>query len=109
MARASSSVNRISGSIAPSAAAAIGLVGISDVSHDPKPGAWPLEAICPAASAAPAGSGGRVPMFRGSIENTRVATGISTMAVPDNSSTKVSSVRPPIRPMREDRPPTPHR
>ena len=43
----------------PLAAAAIGLTGSSDTSHGTRPTASPLAATWLAASAAPAGSGGR--------------------------------------------------
>ena len=43
----------------PLAAAAIGLTGSSDTSHGTRPTASPLDATWLAASAAPAGSGGR--------------------------------------------------
>src|SRR5688572_4269372 len=96
MASAKNIVNRINGTIAPLAAAAIGFDGINDISQ--------AENVCagsaaswPAASAAPAGSGGGA-LGGESNSKTAGATGMTTIAIPVSSSRKTSSVRPPSRP-----------
>src|SRR3954471_625867 len=69
IASANKSVNRISGSIAPLAAAFTGLVGISDVSQLAKPTLGAPAVSDWAASVAPGGSEGRVAIRCGSHAN----------------------------------------
>ncbi len=99
IATASSRAKTISGSIAPFAAAAMGLLGMSDVSQLLTVCCWPLDAICPAASAAPAGSDGRAAMLCGNKANTDAASGMTTTATDALSSTKMISDFPPMRPI----------
>ena len=58
-ARAKRSVKRISGTMAPVAAAAIGFVGSSEPIHAASVWPWPPAVSWLAASTAPSGSGGR--------------------------------------------------
>ena len=88
----------MSGSISPFAAAAIGFCGINEVSHVPNPVAPPDAPIWPAASAAPAGSGGRGDDVGGSIANTVTMVGTATRATHATCAVKITSVRPPMRP-----------
>ena len=99
MATAKSRVKMISGSIAPLAAAAIGLVGTSDVSQVATVCTCPLEATWLAASAAPAGSDGRAPIACGNNPNTSGARGMTTAATDALSRINTSSDLPPMRPM----------
>src|SRR5262245_39041859 len=99
MARASSSVKRINGSIAPLAAAATGLVGTSDVSQLANPTADVPAATELAASAAPGGSAGLTVISRDSPENTAIASGIDSAEAPASIARNTASVRPPMRPI----------
>src|SRR3954463_7092703 len=77
------SVNRMSGTIAPFAAAATGFGGINDVSHALKPGVWPPADTALAAWAAPAGSAGFAPAVdgKGRSANNDGASGMTIAAV----------------------------
>src|SRR6476646_7773337 len=76
IASANKSVKRISGSIAPLAAAFTGLIGINDVSQLAKPTLGASEVSDCAASAAPGGSEGLTGIRRGSHANRAIARGI---------------------------------
>ena len=101
IARARKSVKRINGSIAPFAAAATGLVGISEVSQLENPTAVAPAATELAASAAPGGSAGRMVISRDSHENTAIASGIAKIVAPVSIARNTVSVRPPLRPIIE--------
>ena len=94
-------VNTTSGSIAPVAAAAMGFCGTSDVSQFAKPAPVSAAVSCPAAAAAPSGSGGRTEPVAGSIAKTATAAGMTMSAVTTSCATKMASVRPPMRPIDE--------
>lgn len=79
------------GSIAPFAAAAIGFVGMSDVSHPATVCDWPPAAIWLAASVAPAGIAGRAAIIRGNNPYNAAASGIVTTATEALSSTNTIS------------------
>src|SRR5258706_711476 len=98
MAIANSKVKRISCSIAPLAAAAMGLVGMSDVSHAPTVCAWPGADSWLAASTAPAGRAGRAPLVAGDSWNNSRSSGTATMASVALNATNTSRVSPPSRP-----------
>src|SRR5512133_2260808 len=87
IASASKIVNKSNGTIAPFAAAAIGLLGINDASHVAKVCVCPPDVTARAASAAPAGSGGGAPACGGNNAKTDGASGMITTAVPSSSST----------------------
>ena len=89
----------INGSIAPFAAAAIGFVGISDVSQLETVCGWPLDTIWLAASTAPAGNAGRAVTIRGKNENSVASRGIPTSATEALSATNTISDLFPMRPM----------
>ena len=99
MARASSNVKRISGSIAPLAAAATGFVGISDVSQLAKPPAVVPAASDAAASAAPGGSSGRTVTTRESSEKVPMPSGNASTVAPASMAMNTAIVRPPMRPI----------
>ena len=99
MARAKKSVKRISGSIAPVAAASTGLVGMSDVSQLENPTADAPSATEFAASIAPGGNSGRTVISRDSHENTAIPSGMASAAAPASIATNTASVRPPMRPI----------
>ena len=96
MASASRSVNRISGTIAPDAAAPTGLAGTSEAIQVASVCCWSPES-CRAASAAPGGRG--TPVFTGSKANRAGAAGMMTIAVPTMRTMKTTRVRAPSRPM----------
>ena len=87
----------ISGTIAPSAAAATGFAGISEVNHAASVGAS-LATTWLAASLAPGGNGGRE-AAGGSHANTAAMTGIMTTAIPAGSRRNTITVRAPSRPI----------
>ncbi len=99
IASASSNVNSTSGSIAPAAAAATGLVGISDVSQLAKSTAGAAEVSDAAASAVPGGSSGRAVAIRESNEKVPMPSGSASMVAPASMAMNTAIVRLPIRPI----------
>ena len=97
IATASTSANRTYGTIAPLAAAAMGLAGSSEANHAEKDVATPLAATALAASAAPGGRAGRTPS--GNWLRMNWDSGTITTAVATSSPRNTPSVRTPRRPM----------
>ena len=98
IASANKSVKRISGSIAPLAAAFTGLVGISDVSQLAKPTLGAADVSDCAASVAPGGSEGLTAIRCGSHANSAIASGIIINVATASMPRKTANVRPPSRP-----------